>query len=420
MPHLSLSGRIDCSVDDGPGAIPAKRLVGISVSSLIIDTDCFRSRDISGKREGVIELTLGGQKSLFTFNGKGILEICCDSQIAYLGRNPGPLSVAIRIIEFDRKARRAFERGSEVAELAARAADAFAAPFVENGLNATSALMSLLAKLTRDDDEIVAFTVVNGPLTNGGGISLAVGEEVSPILRLQLATRDFGKRETFRMLGVRVCRPWIEFGSDRIRERHQASTGRGYRQRTFTIDKWLVEHKALKSFAVAAGSGRHRAGITTRMQGMEDIFHWQTWELFRVAAARAADRYIVPLSLSMSLNSDTELIGPAIDLLRAGMELGAEADAELATASKVMRKTGRGFTDLVSDLGSGELPLVQFDGALLLLPEGVKARNGIAGGTRELARHGDGLWQADITCEFRKWRKSPLGELGFTVEVVAV
>jgi len=417
MSRLSLAGRIETGIAPAEGVIGAKHLVGVSVSELQIDTRQFRSRDVTRTREGVVAVSVGGQESIFTFAGSEIIDVPCDSQIAFLGTNPGDLAISVRLVELDKAARRALERGGKIAAIAAQAVGPLSMPFAGAGLGVASAFLNVLAKLSRDDDEMAAFTLVDGPFGNGARVELRIGSGETPKLRAVFAIHDFGKRQTFKVASLRVTEPWIEFGSQRIAQRQRESAGQTTRRRTYSVREWLTRTKGLKELVFAAGSGRHRAGIVARLQGAEDIFCWHRWELFRVAAARAADRHVIPLSMGFSLNSDSEMVEAVLDLVRASADLAEEINPELKQAAQSVHKAGRGLADIVSEIGESELPLFQFDGALLLLPKEVEARPGVAEGKLELEQTDDGIWSGQVACEFRRWRKKPLGRVGFGIEV---
>lgn len=419
MSRLSLAGKVDALVTGDGEPVPERNLVGISIDALTIDTGQFRSRDLSGRREGVVAITIAGQESLFTFSGKGRIEIPCHSQLAYLGTNPGALPIAVRVVELDTDIRRTFEAGQEIAKIAARAASAFPSPFTDTGLGVVSALMGLLAKLCTDDDEVAAFAVVEEPLSHGSTIALHFGSRDRPAVCLVTRFMDMGKRQTFRMAGIRLLAPWLEFGGQRVSMRERAVNGKGYRRRRLTVEDWLVREKSLRSLVFSAASGRHKAGIVSRFQHAASVFNWHKWELFRVAASRAGDRHVVPLSAAFSLNSSSDLVEPVIDLIRTSLDLAEEIDPRYEQAAKVVRKAGRGFADLISEIGSSELPLFQFDGALMLLPESTQARKGVLGGTIELPQTGKGVWRTEVVTGFGRWGKPELGRMGFGIEVVA-
>jgi len=418
MPIIPLSGQVLHEIQRTGPPIEGKHLVGISVVALRVDTGQFRSRDLSRRREGIVALTVGGQESVFTFSGKGLIEVNCHAQLAYLGTNPGDLAVSVRVIELDQAVREGLARGGELAEMAAKVIGGLSIPFTETGLQMASALVKLLSKLADDDDEVAAFTVAEGAFGDESRVMLDIGTGDQPKVRLELLIRDFGKRQTLRMAGVRLTEPWIEFGAQRISQREKANSGKGYRTRRLTVRSWLVRNRQLRNLVFSARSGRHQAGIVSKFAGVDDVFHWRNWELFRVASARAADRHVIPLSLGFSLNSNSNLVEPLVDLVRAAADVAEEADPQYEQTTKIVHKAGRGLVDLISEIGDRELPLFQFDGALLLLPEGVAARGGVLGGTLELGRDPDGLWRGELTCEFRKWKAKPLGKIGFGIEVV--
>lgn len=419
MNRIDLHGKLACTVvSAGTGAaIPGKNLVGISVGEIVVDTGRFRSRDLTPRREGVLALTVGGQESIFPFTGKGRVAVDPGPQIAFLGGHPGPLGVSVRLVEFDAKARKALLQGGRLAAVASQASGVFGVPFAGTGFGVAGAFMKLLAKLVQDDDEIIAFDLVDQPLTDGMGISLDFGTGDGRKLSVRLEVHDFGKRETFTMLGVRVVAPWLEFGSQRISVA-EGTPERGRRQhRSYPVAEWLQKKKGLSSFSFTAASGRHKAGVVSRFKGMTEVFGWERYELFRVAAASARDRHLAPLAMAFSLNTDSEMIEPVLDLVRAGAEFGAELNPELEPLVKVVRKTGRGVADLVAELADSELPLFRFEGALLLLPKGVDREPGTQGGRLQLAWKSEGLWAADVVCDIRKWQKKPLGRFGFSLEV---
>lgn len=417
MKRLSLEGEIQAIVKSSGGMINRKHLTAVSVTSLQVDTRQFKSKDLTGKREGFINLSIAGQSSLFPYSGKGQVDISGADQIAFLGRFPGPLPVSIHVVESDKKARDALLKGSEFAAAAAKVFGAAGVDLAEYGSRSVGAFLAVLAKWADDDDEAVGFTVIEDPLAHAATVEITLGgTPAHPLARVVLTVEDFGIRDTRRMVGVRIGTPWFEWTEKKISERRKRVTGKGYQRKSYDVQNWLRIKKRMKQWVFSAASGRHRSGLVLPFKSVPAAIHWDKHELFRISSVKTMDRRVVPLALNFSLQPDHTVLEPVVDVIRAGAQLAGELDPDLKTAARTIEKAGRSYGDLVTQFSPEAMVLFQFDGAVSLLPEGVPAEEGVKNGKIELAETTPGIWRGTISRGVRGWGKD-LGRFGFDLEI---
>ncbi len=423
MGRMDLSGRLRIQMG-GPvakSAMPGNHLLGLSLARVEVDTGVFRSTDLlTRRREGLFKLTLAGQETVLPFNGKGRIELDASRQIAFFGRRPASLAVGLELVETDARTRAGLARGMEVAKIAGAATGAFGVPYGVAGFGLAGALFDYLRLQARDDQEVLAFAVVDPSLGDGSRLHIEVGDPARPVLRLELVVEDLGPEEGPKALQVRLARPWFEFGEQRLVKLSRAANGKGRRRTTMGVRQWLVEDKRLSHFSFTAASGRNKAAVSTRFDGLEQVLSWECWELFAATGVSGASRHLLPLSLSFALNRLDGAARAAVNLLKSGMEVVAELAPEAKPAATLLRKAGRDLADLLSELEGTELPLFQFDGVVVLLPSGSGREVGKMGGGRLLMAaepRQANVWRREIVGEFSRWRKAPLGRFGFTLEV---
>ena len=400
----------------GGPSIGAHNLVAFYIRAAAVDTRQFLSRDLTGRREGLVKLEIAGQETLMPFAGRGQVRPEFRDKIAFFGVNPVFVGLTCQVIEIDAGMRRILETGSKIAAVLNRALTGATAAYGA-GAGLTGALFDFLRLRVADDAESSVYVASRSPLCAGDVFCLAVPDTKGTRVRLELEVADLGKRDPHSMLSVRVCRPRLELDDPAPGQRTRNTSAKP----ALSTWEWLQRAKRLRIFDFEAASGRHQATFTTRMQQIERLLSWQDFELFRVASARAAARHFLPISLAFTLTRrewHTRVTG---ELLRQTLRFAEALDLDPGGMSGRLSKQGETIVEVLAALSHRELPLFTFDGILLLYP-GNQAPDTRPHGRLLLAQDPENprRWTAAVRRDVRKWRDKPFGSFSFELEVLMV
>ena len=404
----------------GPGAgapIGESSLVAVTLTSVTVDTTDFVSRDIGGRREGLVQLTVGDQETVLEFRGEGAIEVDCSGRIAFLGANPGFLGFRCRVLELDRKARRILGTAGAVADMIAGVPGAWTTGAAKAGLNGAADLYRLIRRRIRDETEVAAFWVADGPLCDGQVLDVRLPDSERPRVSLKMTVRDLGTRNTHRRFAVRIREPRLSF----VRNADAPGGRKAAADRGQSVGHWWHDATGLERLRLLnfeASSGRRRVRESFRLHGIDVSLCWDCHELFRITATRASGGHVLPVALAFSLHSEPFPAEELEDLFGHAVALGRELDDDMTGSEAVtLRKQGECAIGMMSRMLEGEAVLFSFDGLLLLLPDG-EGKSTPWNGKIALGPDGSrpGVWSAVVR---REWTGagSACGTFAFTLEV---
>ncbi|NBQ65098.1 MAG: hypothetical protein EBT95_06120, partial [Verrucomicrobia bacterium] len=102
-------------IEGNAQAIGKGHLLAIFIKEIRVDPRAFRSKDLGPNREGILELNVATERTVIPFTGEGPIHKKYLRKIAYLGRNPGGLGIAVGVVESDEESRRKLDKASNVA-----------------------------------------------------------------------------------------------------------------------------------------------------------------------------------------------------------------------------------------------------------------------------------------------------------------
>ena len=420
MADVTFNAGLDV-VSEGQGsAIPGSHLIAVEVLDVRVDTATFVSHDLTRRREGIVQLDVCGQQTVFTFAGAGALELPVGTKLACFAACPGSLSLQVRVVEDDQGEWGSLEHLQTFLGVAAGLPASLLNPVAGAGLGLASAFVGFLRSHIRNHDETIGFAVLDDPLRDGQTVTLRFPRGDQSRVTVRLRVVDLGVKGKSEVVAVRACTPRLTFSDLRIVERDRAPgpVGRSDTvERTYDVARWLDERRRLRRFAFVAASGTRRFSVATDLGPLSRVLGWDRAELFHVAGQRAGDWFYMPFSSSVSLNSESLDAASVAALLGSTAELAEALDTDAKGTATWVRKQGQSLIELVNELSASELSLFTMDG-LLAVPAVAGAVPVEARGIQIL--HADpsdaARASAELSCELRKWQPQPLGTFAFGVE----